>query len=130
MEGVDHFSHAAVDKYAAAVRKAESHGINVRALWLCNPHNPLGIFYAKRVSQDDVDTDKAQGQCYPREVLKGYMRFCQEHHIHLISDEIYGLSVFDTNDSAAVPFTSVLSIDPNQLIDLTHLHVFYGMSKV
>lgn len=130
MEGVDLFSHASVDKYAAAVRKAESQGINVRALWLCNPHNPLGISYEKGASQGVGDTDKAQGQCYPREVLKGYMGFCQEHHIHLISDEIYGLSVFDINDSAAVPFTSVLSIDPTELIDLNLLHVFYGMSKV
>lgn len=48
----------------------------------------------------------------------------------MISDEIYGLSVFDTNDLPAVPFTSVLSIDPTELIDLNLLHVFYGMSKV
>lgn len=130
MEGVDHFSHAAVDKYAAAVRKAESQGIKVRALWLCNPHNPLGSSSLTRVSQGVVNTDKVQGQCYPREVLEGYMRFCQEHRIHLISDEIYGLSVFDANYSAAISFTSVLSIDPTELIDLLLLHVFYGMSKV
>lgn len=58
------------------------------------------------------------------------MRLCQEHRIHLISDEIYGLSVFDTKYSTAISFTSVLSIDPLELIDLTLLHVFYGMSKV
>lgn len=130
MEGVDLFSHTGVDKYADALRKAVSKNINVRALWLCNPHNPLGISYAKSASQGILNTDKTQGQCYPRGVLEGYMRFCQEHRIHLISDEIYGLSVFDTNDSAAVPFTSVLSIDPTELIDSTLLHVFYGMSKV
>lgn len=59
MEGVDLFSHAAIDKYAAAVRKAESHGIKVRALWLCNPHNPLGSPYLKGVSQGVVNADKA-----------------------------------------------------------------------
>ena len=59
MEGVDLFSLAAVDKYAAAVRKAESQCIKVRALWLCNPHNPLGILYAKRVSNGVSDTNKA-----------------------------------------------------------------------
>lgn len=47
MEGVDLFSLAAVNKYAAAVRKVESQGIKVRALWLCNPHNPLGSSYLK-----------------------------------------------------------------------------------
>lgn len=58
------------------------------------------------------------------------MKFCHKHRIHLISDEIYGLSVFDTGDSAAIPFTSVLSIDLTGLIDPDYLHVFYGMSKV
>ena len=58
------------------------------------------------------------------------MTFCQQHGIHLISDEIYGLCVFDTDDPAAIPFTSVLSLDPAGLIDPDYLHVFYGMSKV
>lgn len=57
------------------------------------------------------------------------MKFCQKHSIHLISDEIYGLSVFETGNSA-IPFTSVLSFDPAGLIDPDYLHVFYGMSKV
>lgn len=74
--------------------------------------------------------DEAAGQCYSLEVLRGYMKFCQTHSIHLISDEIYGLSVFDSGDSAAIPFTSVLSIDSAGLIDPDYLHVFYGMSKV
>lgn len=56
--------------------------------------------------------------------------FCQNHSIHLISDEIYGLSVFETGNLAAIPFTSVLSFDPAGLIDPDYLHVFYGMSKV
>lgn len=74
--------------------------------------------------------DEAAGQCYSPEVLKGYMKLCQRHSIHLISDEIYALSVFDTGDPAAIPFTSVLSFDPAGLIDPDYLHVFYGMSKV
>lgn len=48
MEGEDLFSLAAINKYATAVRKAESQGIKVRALWLCNPHNPLGSSYLKK----------------------------------------------------------------------------------
>ncbi|MCJ1469670.1 hypothetical protein MMC07_008306 [Pseudocyphellaria aurata] len=110
MQGVDPFSLAAIEKYEAILQKAKSRGIKARALWLCSPHNPLG-------------------QCYSSEVLKGYMRFCQKHRIHLISDEIYGLSVFDTGDSAATKFTSVLSIDPAEVINPDFLHVFYGMSK-
>lgn len=74
--------------------------------------------------------DEAAGQCYSPEVLRGYMKFCQTYSIHLISDEIYALCVFDSGDSAAIPFTSVLSLDSAGLIDPDYLHVFYGMSKV
>lgn len=44
MQGVDPFSPAAIEKYEASLQKAESRGVNVRALWLCHPHNPLGAF--------------------------------------------------------------------------------------
>lgn len=71
-----------------------------------------------------------EGQCYPKETLRGLMALCQKHHIHLISDEIYALSVFDTGNPDAVPFTSVLSFDATGLIDDDLLHVLYGMSKV
>lgn len=52
------------------------------------------------------------------------MRFCQEHDLHLISDEIYALSVFKTlNNADAVGFHSALSIDPTGLIDPNRLHI-------
>lgn len=57
------------------------------------------------------------------------MKFCQKHRIHLISDEIYGLSVFESNEPGTVPFTSILSINPEGLIDPDLLHVIYGMAK-
>jgi 1-aminocyclopropane-1-carboxylate synthase len=61
---------------------------------LVNPHNPLG-------------------QCYDREALVAYMQFAQKHKIHLIMDEVYALSVYDTSPStasAATPFTSALGL--------------------
>jgi 1-aminocyclopropane-1-carboxylate synthase len=57
------------------------------------------------------------------------MKLCQKHQIHLVSDEIYGCSVFDSGEPDAVPFTSILSIDHKSLIDPTLCHVIYGMSK-
>lgn len=57
------------------------------------------------------------------------MEFCQRHRLHLISDEIYACSVFDSGEPDALPFTSVLSIDTDQHIDLRLLHVTYGLSK-
>lgn len=58
------------------------------------------------------------------------MKFCQEKSIHIISDEVYALSVYDTDSPSAPTFTSVLSIDHNGMIDTGRLHALYGMSKV
>ena len=43
---------------------------------MCNPQNPLG-------------------RTYPRETLLEYARFCEENDLHLVSDEIYALSVYE-----------------------------------
>jgi aspartate/methionine/tyrosine aminotransferase len=60
-----------------------------------------------------------------------YMRFCQKHQIHLVSDEIYALTTFPTEDIRnPTPFTSLLSIPKDNLIDPTLCHVLHGMSKV
>lgn len=70
------------------------------------------------------------GRCYPVETIRKLFKFCQRHQIHLISDEIYALSVFDSEEEGTVPFTSALSIDPSGLMDANYLHVLYGMAKV
>lgn len=60
-----------------------------------------------------------------------YMRLCQKYQIHLISDEIYALTTFPTDD---IPnpekFVSLLSIPKEGLIDPQLCHVLHGMSKV
>jgi 1-aminocyclopropane-1-carboxylate synthase len=48
------------------------------------------------------------------------MRFCATHNIHLVSDEIYALSIFPVPPAKVgqppiTPFTSLLSIDPTDL---------------
>ena len=57
------------------------------------------------------------------------MKFCQKHQIHFVSDEVYGLSVFDSGEPDTVPFTSALSIGPTGIIDRNLVHVTYAMSK-
>lgn len=47
---------------------------------VCNPQNPLG-------------------RTYSRETLLAYATFCEENDLHLVSDEIYAMSVYD-NPSA------------------------------
>ncbi|KAL1998671.1 hypothetical protein VTN02DRAFT_5764 [Thermoascus thermophilus] len=108
---VEAFTPAAVEKYEAALKKAEEKGTRIRAVLVVNPNNPVG-------------------RCYPPETLKELLKFCQRHQLHYISDEVYGLSVFDSGDPNAVPFTSVLSLDLSGLIDPKLVHVLYGFSKV
>jgi aspartate/methionine/tyrosine aminotransferase len=81
----------------------------IKALVMTNPHNPFG-------------------QCYPREVLLECMRFCQEHGLHYISDEIFALSVFETPDSKGNPFVSALSL-MDEAIDSSRVHVVWSASK-
>ena len=108
---VDPFSVEGVAKYEEALRRVQDL-VNVRGVLLCSPHNPLG-------------------RCYPRETLVALMRFCQKWRIHLVSDEIYGLSVWENPWVPDAPkFTSVLAIDPTGLIDPSLIHVLWGMSKV
>lgn len=71
------------------------------------------------------------GRCYSCEVLVEYMRFCQKQQLHLISDEIFALSVWDNVDFPnAVGFTSVSSISTRGIIDPGLVHILWGMSKV
>ncbi|KAK1231459.1 hypothetical protein PQX77_005439 [Marasmius sp. AFHP31] len=104
----------AIEKYEEALKKSEKEGVKIRALVLCHPHNPLG-------------------RCYSREAIIGFMRFCQKHQIHLLSDEIYALSVWenkvDVLEKRPEGFESALSIDTTGIIDASLVHVVWGMSK-
>jgi aspartate/methionine/tyrosine aminotransferase len=108
---VDPFGVEAVPKYEDALLRSEKSGTKVKALILSNPHNPLG-------------------RCYSRETLISFMRLCQKYHIHLISDEIYALSIWHNAEYPnATPFTSVLAIDTKDVIAPELVHVQWGLSK-
>ncbi|CAO3633358.1 unnamed protein product [Cunninghamella echinulata] len=72
-----------------------------------------------------------QGSCYSMEDIKKLLKFASKNELHILFDEVYGLSTFrhlETNQSD--PFKSVLSIDKvEQYIDPQFVHVVYGMSK-
>lgn len=112
-DDVDPISLDAVAKYEKAILRSQSRGVPIKGLVLCHPHNPLG-------------------RCYPKEALVGLIKLCQKYAIHLISDEIYALSVWENRvdtTPASVPFESCSSIDPTDLIDPARLHIVWGMSK-
>ncbi|POR34207.1 1-aminocyclopropane-1-carboxylate synthase-like protein 1 [Tolypocladium paradoxum] len=104
------FDEDVVDKFEEALLRSEAEGVKIKAVLIVNPHNPLG-------------------KCYPKSTLVALMKFCQKHQIHLISDEIFACSTFDSGELDAEPFTSALAINPAGLIDTERLHVTYGFSK-
>lgn len=56
------------------------------------------------------------------------LKFASTHSLHVIFDEVYGLSTFDNSNFE--PFTSILSLpDIESYIDPQLVHVIYGMSK-
>jgi len=62
-------SPSALERVERAHAECTARGRRVRAVVVCNPHNPLGF-------------------CYPRDTLVAYCRFVEKHGLHLISDEI------------------------------------------
>lgn len=105
-KGMDQFAPACVEMYDRALLAARAEGMTVRALLLCNPHNPLG-------------------RCYPKETLVALMRFCGKYGLHLVSDEVYAVSVYEER----AKFTSVISFDCSEYIAPEYVHVMYGLSK-
>ena len=98
--------------YERALMTARTVGTPIRALLICNPHNPLG-------------------RCYPPEVLLALMDLANEYKIHLIVDEIYAMSTYTTGAASASTtlFHSALSLPWREHMSPNYLHVLYGFSK-
>ena len=78
---------------------------------ITNPHNPLG-------------------RCYPRSVLEALFRLCAKHDMHLVSDEVFALSVWESPDWGDEPgFVSVLGLDAEALGCTGRVHAVWGVSK-
>ena len=98
-----------------ALSEIESQGKRFRILVITNPDNPTGGIYSK-------------------EQLTQYTDWCLERNIHLIVNEIYGLSQIDTqhpelrNDyQQDVPFYSFVNMIQERKSD--YLHHWYALSK-
>uniref|UniRef100_A0A673IAA4 1-aminocyclopropane-1-carboxylate synthase-like protein 1 n=1 Tax=Sinocyclocheilus rhinocerous TaxID=307959 RepID=A0A673IAA4_9TELE len=68
-----------VEKLENSLKGAKKEGLNIRALILLNPHNPLGEMYSS-------------------EELISFLQFARMHKLHVIMGEIYMLSVFNETD--------------------------------
>ncbi|XP_013398600.1 1-aminocyclopropane-1-carboxylate synthase-like protein 1 isoform X2 [Lingula anatina] len=87
-----------------AYQDATGQGLVVKGIFLLNPSNPTGDVYSP-------------------ELLMDILLFAKRHQLHVIADEIYALSVFDSETQ----FCSVLAL-PN-LPDPDKTHVLWGFSK-
>ena len=99
------FDRSSIGHYEKALKEAT---VPIKAILVCNPHNPLG-------------------RCYPRETLDALADFCTSHKLHYLSDEVYALSQHNGQSGPAPnpEFISALNLDnPNGLI-----HVLYSLSK-
>ena len=94
-------STQALAAYEKAIMTCQASSQNVKAIMLCNPHNPLG-------------------QCYPKDNI---------HLIsdEIYSNSVWKHS--DPFDSSVVPFTSAASIPTKGLINPALVHILYGISK-
>ncbi|XP_072172368.1 1-aminocyclopropane-1-carboxylate synthase-like protein 1 [Diadema setosum] len=95
-----------VDLLEETLREAQEKGHKVKALFLVNPNNPLGIVYTK-------------------EQVLTYMEFCKRHELHCVIDEIYLCCIYDQS----VPNSSALGFDPEEIPDIQRTHVMWGFSK-
>ncbi|KAJ7099870.1 PLP-dependent transferase [Mycena crocata] len=93
--------------------KNAEQGVKISVLLLCNPHNPLP-------------------QVVARDVVQGYALLAEKHNIHLVVDEVYGLSTFASAYPPAInaKFESILSYDlPALGVDPSRVHVLAGPTK-
>jgi aspartate/methionine/tyrosine aminotransferase len=89
----------------------------IKAVVICNPHNPLS-------------------RCYPRRKIIECMEFCQERNLHLISDELYALTTLNGTPRYEHPFVSALSLTEPFMpegavkVDPSRVHVVWSASKL
>ncbi|MCP5051812.1 MAG: aminotransferase class I/II-fold pyridoxal phosphate-dependent enzyme, partial [bacterium] len=91
--------HLDLDTLETSLNNSRRQGINVKALLITSPHNPLGIVYSSTQLQRFAD-------------------FCRSHDLQLVVDEIYAETYFP-----GVSFSSILSLDQ------PHVHTVYGFAK-
>lgn len=99
------FTVSSVEYYEKALKNSAG---PVKAVLICNPHNPLG-------------------RCYSRHTLQATLDFCIRHRLHYISDEVYAMSVHSrkSRGDKLPKFVSALSLTGGR--DL--VHVMYSLSK-
>ncbi|MCD7446527.1 acetyl-coenzyme A synthetase 2 [Datura stramonium] len=91
-----------------AYENAQRANIKVKGLILTNPSNPLGT-------------------TLDRDTLKSLLSFTNQHNIHLVCDEIYAATVFDTPQFVSI--AEVLDDNEMNYCNKDLVHIVYSLSK-
>ncbi|KAH8695586.1 pyridoxal phosphate-dependent transferase [Talaromyces proteolyticus] len=90
----------------------------IKAVLTSNPNNPMM-------------------NCWPEDVVRQIMDFCQDHNLHYISDEVFANTVFDLEADQFVSALSLLkrpdrhdeSVGVKSIIEPTLVHVLWSVTK-
>ncbi|KAF7375468.1 PLP-dependent transferase [Mycena sanguinolenta] len=110
---IDSLSMEVIPYLEKTLLESAARGVQIQVLLLCNPHNPLPQIVAK-------------------EVVQGYALLAEKHNLHLVVDEVYGMSTFESAypPTPNVPFESILSYDLAAMgVDPSRVHVLAGPTK-
>ena len=91
-------------KLETFIKQLKNDGNSVKGFLFCNPSNPLGEVYGLGLALE-------------------LMKVCAKFQMHFLSDEVYAMSVYDTQ----AEFKSILSIP--SVPDPMRTHFLWGMSK-
>ncbi|KAJ0430336.1 putative 1-aminocyclopropane-1-carboxylate synthase [Helianthus annuus] len=95
----------------SAYENAIASNIRVKGLIIANPSNPLGTTMDK-------------------ETLQTLMRFINEKNIHLVCDEIYAATIFNTPEFVSISeVLQEMEQDPTNRVNRELVHIIYSLSK-
>ncbi|XP_024987224.1 1-aminocyclopropane-1-carboxylate synthase-like isoform X2 [Cynara cardunculus var. scolymus] len=95
----------------SAYEDAIASNIKVKGLIVANPSNPLGT-------------------TMDRETLKTLMSFINDKNIHLVCDEIYAATIFNTPDFVSISeVLQEMEHDPMNPVNPELVHIIYSLSK-
>ncbi|KAK9074263.1 hypothetical protein SSX86_006860 [Deinandra increscens subsp. villosa] len=95
----------------SAYENAIASNIKVKGLIIANPSNPLGTTMDK-------------------ETLKTLLRFINEKNIHLVCDELYSATIFNTPEFVSISeVLQEMEHDPMNPINRELVHIIYSLSK-
>nr|AFU90953.1 1-aminocyclopropane-1-carboxylate synthase [Psidium guajava] len=97
--------HVTLEQMESAYTKATEANINVKGVILTNPSNPLGITLSK-------------------ETLTSLLSFTSENNLHMVCDEIYSATVFNSP-----AFTSISEVMQETKCNPDLVHIIYSLSK-